>query len=568
MRLPSRCLYAACLLFAALPLHAELPRPPGLEPEIGFWRHIFTGVTTEQAVIHDNRHLGIVYTTIELPRGLSPAERSQRREQVVREYSEILTRLASGRRSGLSAEERRVLALWGEEVSNDELREAARRVRIQQGLSDRFEQGLVRAGQWRVHIRESLRTHGVPLALDALPHVESSFDPNAGSHAGALGLWQFMAGTGRQYMRVDDVLDERRDPYRSSEAAARLLRDNHAELGSWPVAITAYNHGVGGMRRALREMGTDDIETIVRQYSGPRFGFASRNFYVSLLAAYEADRNAEHYFGAVRPASPRPAAVVVMSDYISVDVLEQALGLPRAALREYNPALLGSVWQGRKHVPRGYALRLPQGQLQGSADQLLASVPPSARFRNQVPDALHSVRPGESLSVIARRYNTSVAELARLNGLDNRHLIRAGQQLRLPGAQAAPAVASAAPPAAGGTVGTYVVRPGDSLSLIATRTGVPVGTLAALNGISDAHLIRPGQELRLGSSGAETGPAIYVVRRGDSLSRIAERTGIPVATLMSLNGLPDAHRIFVGQRLRLRADAPSSLVRLAAEGQQ
>ena len=177
--------------------------------------------------------------------------------------------------TSLTSEERRVQDLWEGRPGSSSLRAAADRVRVQQGLSDRFLEGYVRSGRWQDHIRDSLRESGVPEMLAALPHVESSYNPEARSYVGAAGLWQFTAGTGRRFMRIDGAVDERRDPYRSSEAAARLLRANYGELNSWPLAITGYNHGTGGMRRAMRAVGTDNIETVVRNYDGPAFGFAS-----------------------------------------------------------------------------------------------------------------------------------------------------------------------------------------------------------------------------------------------------------------------------------------------------
>jgi len=118
---------------------------------------------------------------------------------------------------------------------------------------------------------------------------------------GAAGLWQFMRSTGRRYMRIDAAIDDRLDPFRSTEAAAQLLAYNYRLLGTWPLALTAYNHGAAGMRRAKDSMGTDDIERIVRNYKSPSFGFASRNFYVSFLAALEIDHNPEKYFKDIEP---------------------------------------------------------------------------------------------------------------------------------------------------------------------------------------------------------------------------------------------------------------------------
>ena len=136
-----------------------------------------------------------------------------------------------------------------------------------------------------------------------LPHVESSFNPAAYSKVGAAGLWQFMRSTGRRYMRIDNSVDERLDPFRSTEAAAQLLSYNYRLLGTWPLALTAYNHGAAGMRRAKEAMGTDDIVKIVRQHKSPSFGFASRNFYVSFLAALEIDSHPDKYFSDLKRAS-------------------------------------------------------------------------------------------------------------------------------------------------------------------------------------------------------------------------------------------------------------------------
>src|SRR5690606_14103601 len=114
---------------------------------------------------------------------------------------------------------------------------------------------------------------------------------------------------------VDHLLDERLDPYVSTEAAARLLKSNYAVTGSWPLALTGYNHGVNGVNRAAKAMGTTDIVRLVRDYRGPAFGFASRNFYVSFLAALEVDRNAEKYFGPVAMAKPIDYDRVTLDEY-------------------------------------------------------------------------------------------------------------------------------------------------------------------------------------------------------------------------------------------------------------
>jgi membrane-bound lytic murein transglycosylase D len=523
---------AASLLVAAGSLASEaLPRPAGLEPEVGFWQRIFAEVTTRQGLIHDNRHLGIVYEKLDLSADANPARIRQASEAARGKYERILRTLADGRRDGLTSEQARVLALWGDGVSNRELREAAERVRFQQGLADRFHAGLVRSGQWRDHIVKVLRAEGVPEDLVALPHVESSFDPSARSFVGAAGLWQFTSDTGRRFMRIDQAVDERRDPYESSEAAARLLKYNHSVLGSWPLAITAYNHGTAGMRRAAQSMGTDDIETIIRRYDGPAFGFASRNFYVSFLAALEIEKDPAKFFGPVQRQAPRQELVVEVPDYMRVDTLERAFGVPRSTLQAYNPALLPPVWDGAKFVPRGFRLRLPaDGVIEAAPTEALAAVPPEQRFAAQVPDKTHRVKSGDTLSHIARRYGTTVVKLAQANGLKPGSRIRVGQTLKLPirpgAATAQVAVAKAAPEAAPASAGvqasaargapaeTYRVRAGDSLATIAQRTGVSQRDLVAWNGLANADLVRDGQTLRLAPPAPAAGAASTLAATG------------------------------------------------------
>ena len=410
----------------------DLPRPPGLEPDITFWRRIFTEIDAEHGLLHDNRYLGVVYDTLDLPPGAGTRELNRVYDKARNHYRQILLQLAKGNRKQLNREQARVLRLWPKGVSSAELRRAADRLRVQQGMADRFRAGFVRSGLWMAHIRSSLAEAGVPAALAALPHVESSFDPGVYSLVGASGLWQFTRATGKHYLTIDYVVDERRDPFISSEAAARLLRDNYDKLDSWPLAITAYNHGITGMRRAVRTLGTKDIEKIVRNYEGRSFGFASRNFYVAFLAAADIDANPSRYLGKLKREAPRQEMVVTLPHYVSVKALEKSFGIPAAVWREHNPALLDVVWQGAKHVPKGFGLRVPTAKLKAQQADFLAAIPASFRLQAQSPDRYHKVQAGDALSVIARRYDTTVSELVAWNSLNDKHRIRIGQMLRLP----------------------------------------------------------------------------------------------------------------------------------------
>jgi hypothetical protein len=180
-----------------------------------------------------------------------------------------------------------VAQAWGCPCPPEVLRRAAENIRVQQGLREKVDEGLHRAGKLLPRIVAILRQHEVPAELAALPMVESTFNPAAYSKAGAAGLWQFIRSTGKQYSLISRKRDDRRDPVRATEAAAHLLRSNYEALGSWPLAIVAYNHGHAGIRAASTVVGSTAIEDIVARYNGPRFGFASKNFYAEFLAALD-----------------------------------------------------------------------------------------------------------------------------------------------------------------------------------------------------------------------------------------------------------------------------------------
>src|SRR5690606_19937469 len=208
---------------------------------------------------------------------------------------------------------------------------------------------------------------------------------------------QFMRSTGRRFLRIDSVVDERLDPYRSTEAAARFLEQNYIVLGSWPLALTAYNHGPGGMRRAKEQLGTSDITTILRNYSSRSFGFASRNFYVAFLAALEIDSDPEKLFGPIKRDPPDTSRVMKMTSFVPSSSVAAVLGLEREELRRLNPSLLPSVWNGARYIPRGFELRVPANI------DLSAALAKIERFQvdTQLVDRQHRVRRGETLSGIA-----------------------------------------------------------------------------------------------------------------------------------------------------------------------
>ena len=332
------------LLFPCLNVSASnFPRPVALEPAVQFWIKVYTRISTNQGYLHDDETLSVIYETVDLPLYANRTDRDRQVTTATKRVTNALYNLGSGKRSGLNTVEARVLAAWPTGTSSKTFAAAAQRVRFQTGQSDRFREGLIRSGQWRQHIRSVLAAQGLPRELEVLPHVESSFNPAAYSKAAAAGLWQFMPATARQYMRVDQVVDERMDPFIATEGAAKLLKSNYEITGTWPLALTSYNHGASGMVRAAKAVGTKDIDVIVDKYKGEAFGFASRNFYASFLAVLEIDSNPGRYFGRVKMDVPTNYDVVAVRDYVSAKALAREAGISVDELKLLNPALLDPV---------------------------------------------------------------------------------------------------------------------------------------------------------------------------------------------------------------------------------
>jgi membrane-bound lytic murein transglycosylase D len=245
--------------------------PAALERDIRFWIRVYTEVTTDGGLLHDDWNLGVVYEVLRFDPGDSPAQREHHVTLAKARYAELLRRFAAGDTDNLTPHERRILDAFGEKTTAAEFRDAIQGIRFQLGQADRFREGLIRSQLFEKNISKVLTQRGVPAEIGALPHVESSFNPAAYSRVGAAGLWQFMPSTARRYMRVDGLVDERLDPYTATEAAANLMLYNYRLVGTWPLAVTAYNHGPGGLRRAQDELGTSDIAVIVKRYQGSTF---------------------------------------------------------------------------------------------------------------------------------------------------------------------------------------------------------------------------------------------------------------------------------------------------------
>src|SRR3984893_2705866 len=596
-----------------------MPRPPQLERDVQFWIRVYTEIDTNAGFLHDQYALGVVYDTLHFAPNTTPAERERQVDQAREHYGAALRRIADAADAPLSADDQRIRDLWGPETPPTRLRSAIDDIRFQLGQADRFRAGLIRSGAWETHIAETLANLGLPAELAVLPHVESSFNPAAYSKVGAAGLWQFMRSTGRRYMRIDTAVDDRMDPFRATEAAAQLLAYNYRLLGSWPLALTAYNHGAEGVRRAKETLGTEDIVKIVRNYHGKTFGFASRNFYVSFLAALEIDRNPDKYFQGVERSGEARFQEVIVPGFVQMSSLQRALRIDHQKLRELNPALLRSVWDGQRHVPKAYHLRLPMDGDKWTSDLLAARLSPGDFFAGQPEPRRYRVRKGDTVANVADQYGVTPEALARLNRIRTSGKLKVGRVINLPESTAGTLVAVAGAPAgsiavgppaktqtgaantsgsasrSGGTSvtsGIGVLNGGAANGSTATTgadsaaasggagTSILNGVVASgttANGVPSgvgaaAHGSTSGTNTRSGAAGSANGinagprrgiisspSGVYVVQTGESLADIASKFGMTEGQLLKLNGIRNRDFIFEGQQLLVTATPPSAL---------
>lgn len=422
------------LLLAPSGSHAEDDQFPvfdSIRPNIRFWEDVYSKYSLSQGIIHDKDNLAVIYEIIDLAPAIGSGGRKANRQRVNEikdKYRSILSKLAAGA-DPANDEEQRVRDLFGPDASPSDFNAAADNIRLQVGQKDRFVQGVVRSGAYLPEVQKIFKSYGLSEDLAYLAHVESSYNYKAYSKFGAAGIWQFTRSTGRLFMTVDYTMDERRDPIRATHAAAQLLKRNYERLGSWPLAITAYNHGAEGMERAKELLG--DYETVFNKYNGRAFKFASRNFYSEFLAARNVAKNYQDHFGELELDDPVQSCEVRLTDYASIHDLADHFQVSVSQLRELNPALREPVFLGQKHVPRGCTLRLPAKVL-AQNDTASLAIPDALYKDEQKHSQFYRVSRGDTLGKIARVHHISMGDLVAANQLDSRATIYAGQNLRIP----------------------------------------------------------------------------------------------------------------------------------------
>ena len=407
-----------------------------------------------------------------------------------------------------------------------------------------FIESYQRSGKYRSYIVSALKEAGLPVELSWLPLIESGFKVNALSKARALGLWQFIPSTGYKFgLKRDKFIDERIDPVKSTQAAIAYLKELHQIFGDWSTVLAAYNCGEGRVLRVIRTQNINYLDNFWDLYE--RLPLETARYVPRFIATLHIIQNKEKYgLDSISLQTPLEFETVTLSKQVHLKNVAKEIDIPLKTLVELNPELRYKI------VPQDkYPLRVPPGKgdlLLAELEKIPVSYPPQRAY------VYHRIRPGESLSTIARRYHTSVNRIKRANNLYRSNLIVAGKTLKIPRRGTVVYPSKKVTPTRHGIPSNHVVRSGDSLWIIAKRYGTTTKKIQELNNLSTTHLYI-GQVLKIPGYKFEKAATenfkIYQVKNGDTPFQIAQLYKMPLERFLHINRLTPKSNIFPGQKL-------------------
>ncbi|GMU94125.1 MAG: hypothetical protein AMXMBFR4_31830 [Candidatus Hydrogenedentota bacterium] len=446
---------------------------------------------------------------------------------------------------------------------------------IQQRYPKNFQAGLDRSAKYLPYIQQEFAKAGLPKDLVWLAMVESQFHPDVTSRAGAVGMWQFMKATGQRYgLQVDNYVDERRNWEKATVAAAKYLSALYDMHGSWALAVSSYNMGEAGIARAVAMNGGEkDIWRLIEiPPASDHIPTETKKFYPRLLASVIVAQSPERYGFRRNPLPPDSTVRVPIRGSYSIAALERASSLPSGTLKKLNPDLV----RGVTPPDREHLLAIPadsQTQLLAALEGLAKEPQRRTVLASSSDGRTHTVRRGETLASIARRYDTSVEALATENHVRSATRLPVGKRLVIPGgapekarqSESGPIPAAKEPPAvtppaeskpvesAEGPVRTYRVKRGDTLYTIAKAHNVSLSELLKRNNLDANARIRVNDEIVISGHGVSPSgndkTRVHTVRPGEFPATIAKQYGVKVDDLLEWNKLTKKSIIRVGDEL-------------------
>ena len=388
--------------------------------------------------------------------------------------------------------------------------------------------------QYKELILPILEEYDLPEELIVVSMIESGFDPKAVSKAKAVGLWQFMYSTGKQYgLKRNWYIDERQDPVKSTRAAAKYFVDLYDEFEDWYLVLAAYNTGPGRLNRALNLHETSDYWQL---YSLPK---DTKNYIPYYLSSAIILKNPEKYGFKIPKVSPLKFDIVTIEKSADLSVIAKSADTKVSTIKKLNPELR----QPATPSNGPYVLNIPLGK-KDSFYEKFNKIPDDEKFA--VQNVEHRVKKGENLISIASKYRVLVADLQTINNISNKDFLSIGQRLKIP--------------VKGGLYSNYPekvvykVRSGDTLGHIAEEYNTRASEIRKWNNMGGSSLIRPGQKLTLFVKGQPVKDTpkknVYIVKSGDSLGKIARKNNTSVNKIKNWNNIK-SDTIYPGQKLTI-----------------
>jgi membrane-bound lytic murein transglycosylase D len=386
----------------------ELAYPPELAQRVAFWEGIFQLYDSQTVLIHDFKNPQFIIDILPFSKMAEAKSdptllKSQMQKTVSDRYMKrYQLAMAKFKSVGIEAKnlgsmEMRIYEVYRRDpIALQSLLSGGATLRQQRGLSDIFKHAADKAQDFLPYFENEFRAAGVPEELTRIVFVESMFNEQALSKVGASGMFQFMRGTAKSYMMVNHLIDERNSPVKAARAAALLLKSNYEELRSWALAVTAYNHGRGGMSRAVKTMRSTSLPYIIDRYNGPSFGFASQNFF----AEYSAARKSYNKVIRDGTVSQRPSSLKLISGKLLEDIaihsIEARLKIPLDIIFKFNPCINKRMAMNvpSSKLPRGFELLLPRDYAQKMSN-LLVTINDPSRLKRVALDVRNKNRRGE-----------------------------------------------------------------------------------------------------------------------------------------------------------------------------
>ncbi len=315
--------------------------PESLKPEVDFWIKIYTKYTTLQGVFHYSGDTEIILGELDLSQVYANQNWSLIRKE---KESEIIIR----RQKKILAQKFKIKDI--------------KKIRLQMGLRDRMQEAIRISGRYLPMMEKIFVENKLPLELTRVVFVESSFNIFAGSKVGASGLWQIMPRVARPSKYISEAQDLRNHPVYATQLAAKILKQNYQILKSWPLAVTAYNHGVGSLGKLIKKYKSNDIAFLIDNVASKKsFGFASRSFYATYLAALHVERNANLYFPEpIYKDDEMQISYFKLSKKIAYEKLLKLFNEDKAKLKLYNPHIRSAYLKKGKSIPAKVIINVPK----------------------------------------------------------------------------------------------------------------------------------------------------------------------------------------------------------------